>query len=278
VIDARGAVPDELSESSGLAVSRTQPGVLWSHNDSGDGPVLYAIDESGRLLATVQVTGASAVDWEDIASGPCPSLMRAAAGEQCLFVADTGDNERTRDVLTIYLVIEPKLDGAGRAPAAVEARSIRYRYPDQPHDAEAIAVLADGDVTVVTKGRTGAIEFFGLPGASVGRALTSGETLTAQYRGDSGITPDATVSRLVTAAAVSPDGSTLAVRTYDEVFFFGAVRSGSDGVRFKDLGRPCFLGDAEPQGEAIDYLDADTLLLTSERSRGRPGPIHRVRC
>jgi hypothetical protein len=44
------------------------------------------------------------------------------------------------------------------------------------------------------------------------------------------------------------------------------------------MGRPCFLGEAEPQGEAIDYLDAETLILTSERSRGRPGVIHRLRC
>ena len=43
VLEEIGEVPDELTESSGLAVSRTQPGVLWSHNDSGDGPNLYAM-------------------------------------------------------------------------------------------------------------------------------------------------------------------------------------------------------------------------------------------
>ena len=32
------------------------------------------------------------------------------------------------------------------------------------------------------------------------------------------------------------------------------------------------------QGEAIAYLDEETLLLTSERARGRPGVIHRLRC
>ena len=40
VLEEVGAVPDELRESSGLAISRTQPGVLWSHNDSGDSPSL----------------------------------------------------------------------------------------------------------------------------------------------------------------------------------------------------------------------------------------------
>jgi len=33
-----------LIESSGVAVSHTYPGVLWTHNDSGDGPYLYATD------------------------------------------------------------------------------------------------------------------------------------------------------------------------------------------------------------------------------------------
>ena len=33
-----------LIESSGVAVSRAYPDVLWSHNDSGDGPYVYATD------------------------------------------------------------------------------------------------------------------------------------------------------------------------------------------------------------------------------------------
>ena len=70
---------------------------------------------------------------------------------------------------------------------------------------------------------------------------------------------------------------TLAVRTYYEVYFFGLVSERGES-RWQDLRRPCSLGDAEPQGEAIDYLDANTLLLTSERSRGRPGSIHRLQC
>ena len=55
VLEELGPLPPELRESSGIAVSRTQPGVLWSHNDSGDAPTLYAIDLKGRLLAKVAV-------------------------------------------------------------------------------------------------------------------------------------------------------------------------------------------------------------------------------
>ena len=49
-------------------------------------------------------------------------------------------------------------------------------------------------------------------------------------------------------------------------------------TQWEDIGESCALGDAEPQGEGIDYLDSKTLLLTSERARGRPGSIHRLQC
>jgi hypothetical protein len=52
---------------------------------------------------------------------------------------------------------------------------------------------------------------------------------------------------------------------------------GADGQLEPD-GQPCWLGTREPQGEAVDFLDDDTLVLTSESFLGRHGTIHRVRC
>jgi hypothetical protein len=281
MLEEVAVLTDELRESSGVAVSRTQPGVLWSHNDSSDGPNLYAIDISGNLLATIKVTNAQARDWEDISSGPCPGGVATADSSQlrhCLYLADTGDNNEVRPQVTIYVVVEPRLGPAGALSSTIPAaRSFSYRYPDKPHDAEALAVQQNGDVTIVSKGRSSTIDFFSIPAAIVKSAIASGETITAQYAGNTNIRPESRTGRLATAAAVSPDGMTLAVRTYYEVFFFGLTSEGG-GSRWRDLGRPCSLGDAEPQGEAIDFLDADTLLLTSERARGRPGTIHRLQC
>ena len=154
---------------------------------------------------------------------------------------------------------------------------MRYRYPSGPTDAEALAVKPNGDLTIVSKGRSGTIDFYSIPAASVTKAIASGEIITAIFAGNTGIRPDQRIGRLVTAAAVSPDGMTLAVRTYYEVYFFKLVtRRGQ--IRWEDIGESCALGDAEPQGEGIDYLDSKTLLLTSERARGRPGSIHRLQC
>jgi hypothetical protein len=272
-----GKLPPVLAETSGLAVSRAQPGVYWTHNDSGDGPNLYAIDISGRLLATFQVDGAEARDWEDMAAGPCVGDLTGAASAACLYLADIGDNDGVRSWLTVYVVAEPSVTPDDPGPRNILSRSFRYRYPKGPDDAEALAVLPNGDIVIVSKGRSGVIGLFRLRRDAIARAVASGELLIAEYAGDTGIRPDARIGRNATSADISPDGTTLAVRTYYEVFFFRAVKT-ADAVDWKSSGTACFLGNAESQGEAIAYLDSDTLLLTSERGRGTTGLIHRLRC
>ncbi len=46
---AVGTLPDSLTEASGLVVSALEPGRLWLHNDSGDGPNLFAVSTEGAL-------------------------------------------------------------------------------------------------------------------------------------------------------------------------------------------------------------------------------------
>jgi hypothetical protein len=61
-----------INESSGIVASRRNPDLFWTHNDSGDGPTLYALDRKGKSRGRWRVSGAEAVDWEDIAAGPGP--------------------------------------------------------------------------------------------------------------------------------------------------------------------------------------------------------------
>ena len=91
-----------VKESSGIAASRAHVGVLWTHNDSGDDAYVYATDLAGADRGVVRVRGARAVDWEDIALGPCPTRRGT-----CLYIADTGDNEMARKSVVIYAVAEP---------------------------------------------------------------------------------------------------------------------------------------------------------------------------
>jgi hypothetical protein len=275
-------LPPALRESSGIAASRTQAGVLWSHNDSGDNPTIYAVDLSGRLLAIVDVVRATARDWEDIALGPCPPGFATDGDNEprprpCLYAADIGDNSASRDALTVYVIAEPRLASRDGGRISTTARHFRYRYPVGPQDSEALAVGPDGDVLIVTKGRSGPIGFFGISADRVSQALRSGEILVAERLGPPGLTPVRGIGRLVTGAAISPDGATLAVRTYHEVFFYRRADK-PVGRRWQLAGRPCFLGYAERQGEAIAFLDASTLVTTSERQRGLSAQMYLVRC
>ena len=56
-----------IVEASGLAVSRRHPGVLWTHNDSGDPARLFAVGADGRTRAVLTLAGpctAGRDSWE----------------------------------------------------------------------------------------------------------------------------------------------------------------------------------------------------------------------
>src|SRR5690606_30914866 len=79
-----------IRESSGLAVSQCHEGVLWTHNDSGDLPLIYAAAPDGRHLGIWRVAEARHTDWEDIA------LTRSADGSCVIYIGEIGNNDRKR--------------------------------------------------------------------------------------------------------------------------------------------------------------------------------------
>lgn len=253
-----------LTESSGVAVSRQYPGLLWTHNDSGHEPMVFATNLAGEDLGGYRLSGVSNVDWEDIALGPCPD------GEgSCLYVADTGDNLESRTEVEILVLREPAPPTASRPYHRLQPRVLRLRYPDRPHDVEALAVTARAEVYLFTKGRSGSIMAF-----RVAPAAVLDDTATAVPVGPLPITPLRTFGQVVTGAAFSPGGDRVVVRAYTQLFFFARDRHGS----FVAAAPPCWIGLVEPQGEGVDFLDAETLVLTSESAFGQPGGVSKVRC
>lgn len=119
----------EIKESSGVIASRTQPGVLWTHND-GNGKTaqqLYSIDRTGKLLGIFPLSGIPLVDWEDI----------AIDAENWLYIADIGNNELDRRTLTIHRIKEPS---AGSRAIVKKDVSWELQFPGNPFDAEALIV------------------------------------------------------------------------------------------------------------------------------------------
>jgi hypothetical protein len=254
-------LPDRIDEASGITVSRLHDGVFWVHNDSEGTPALYAIDAAGSLLAEIDLPGVgSQSDWEDIATGPCP------AGS-CLYIGDIGDNLHDRDDRAILRLPEP----APRSGAVDFVERFPFRYPDGPRDAEAMFVLPDTSVFIITKGRDGAVTVFRYPAP-----LRADErvTLVPVQELTEGLVQ---LPELVTGADALPDGSLVAVRTYA---FLRMYRMEADTLVavWPDPGFD-LAGLAEPQGEGVTLLPDGTVYLVSETGPERqPPPFSRLRC
>jgi len=268
-----------LVESSGVAVSRAYPGVLWTHNDSGDRPYLYATDLRGTDRGALLVPRAQAIDWEDMSLGPCPVAFRPKP-RACVYLADSGDNMEFRPFVTIYAVPEPAppeqasdTSGTTRAPAV-----LRLRYPDGSHDVEAVYVSPrDTALYLVSKGATSgsAIRLYRVDRSAWRMRDTTSEIVVATLVQTLDIRPSSEAGRLVTGGAIRPDGRVVALRTYSEIYLF---YPGVGGRLLLARERPCNIAGIEIGGEAIDFLDDSTFVMTSEAGRSRPGTIDTVRC
>ena len=136
-----------IDEASGLAVSRINDQILWTHNDSGDTARIFAIDTQGQQLATVNITGVNNTDWEDIASF-------VYQGESYLLIADVGDNQAKRSQYQLHLIKEPNLSllNGQKNLSAKPVWSMTFTYPDGAHDCESVAVdSVKGKILLLTK-------------------------------------------------------------------------------------------------------------------------------
>ncbi|NOU26512.1 MAG: hypothetical protein HOO96_01295 [Polyangiaceae bacterium] len=246
-----------LSETSGLAASRVHANVLYAHNDSGDTPRLFMLGTDGSAKNTVDVTGATAVDWEDVAVAPC------GAGS-CVFVADIGDNAKARTDLRIYRIPEPSLTATTAAAAAFPVQ-----YPDGPHDAETLLADGSGALYIVTKETFGAVQLFalGVPGAP-------GTPLLARSAGK--ITPPNLGFPPVTGGDFfGGPCPRMVLRTYGAVLLFEGVA----GEGPEDLAKRTFrtlTAPLETQGEAIAFAADGRAIFTA--SEGSGVPLFRYGC
>jgi hypothetical protein len=250
-----------IAESSGLVASRTTPGSYWTHNDSGNGPLIYAFDSNGHRRGVWRVTGATAEDWEDIAAGPGPK-----PNQNYLYIGDIGDNSDNRSEIIVYRIPEPVIPGSDPGsttskPQATEpAEAVRLRYPDGKHDAEALLVHPKtGKIYVVLKVP------FANPGVYAAEPpRDSSEPTTLTHLGELDI--PGVLGGIITGGAISPDG--LRVALCDYLQGYELVLADADApfdtvwkqpIRSVDLGK-------RKHGESISYrLDGKALMATSER-------------
>jgi hypothetical protein len=229
-----------VTEASGIAVSRLNPNVLWTHDDSGSGAQVYPMTPAGVSLGNYTITGAGATDWEDIAVGPGPT-----AGAQYLYIADIGDNLAVRSTVSVYRVPEPLVsDTQPSMNVSVGGMNkLTFAYPNGPHDAESMFVdPLTRDIYIVSKREANKYVYR----APYPQATSGTTTMT--------LVSTLSNSDWITAADISPDGDEIIMRA-------GAIDTGlmyvrpaggtiADAFASTPINIPLL---AEAQGEAIGF-------------------------
>lgn len=247
-------LPGELLEVSGLYYANADS--LWWHNDSGDQARLFLTNSDGELLQELNLP-AKNKDWEDIATDHQGNI----------YIGDFGNNANARKDLRIYILNlqRQSLD------------SILFSYPDQAafpppsaqanFDMEGFFWFRDS-LHLFSKNRVGAGNYYTkhytLPAQSGSYVATLRDSIQLK-------------KRVVTAAAISPDGQTIALLSYFYNRILGFIPksrttiwtfSNFDGSDFfqGDLSKQKVCnGPAPSQFESIDFIDNAHVYVATER-------------
>jgi hypothetical protein len=247
-----------LKEASGIAASKCQPNVYWTHNDSGDDALLYAIDGAGAQLGVWRVNGARNKDWEDIA------VFKDGAGKCYVLIGDIGNNELEKGELSVYRVVEPSVgDEAAVAPKGSPqetspAEVMNYEYPDARRNAETLLVHpSSGDIYVLSKSKKEPVSVYKLKPDISGakqRALKVAEfALPAVPNG------------FLTGGDISPDGGRVVLcdYVYGYELTLPVLAANFDDI-WKQQALRFDLGDRKV-GEAVSFTsNGDAVIAISE--------------
>jgi len=236
-----------LNEASGLAVSRKNPGVLFSHNDAGDVPRLFAMTVNGRDLGTYHLHKAKSIDWEDLATGPT-----GRQGEWYIYVGDIGANGKIRRDIVVYRLLEPTvaLDQEPKKRTLRDVERFDFTYPtrDVP-DAETLMVdPRTGDLFLVTKPHNSSPKVYRARAPLDAKRPQILEEVATLPVFDSGNRR----SRLVTSGDISPDGTMVLIRSYTTAYIW--MRRDGESVAECVRREPCPVPlSLNRHGEAIAF-------------------------
>ncbi|WP_285620378.1 hypothetical protein [Actinoallomurus iriomotensis] len=216
-----------IDESSGLAASRRHPGIVYTFNDSGGLPQVYALGPDCRTRATLTLAGARNRDWEAMALGP-----------NGIYVGDIGDNlDGAWPYVTVYRIPEPSV----LRSQTLRATAYRIKYADGPRNAETMMINPrTGRLYIASKAFSDSLY------EGPKRLSTSGYNIMHKV-GDAPF--------YATDGAFAPDGRTFVIRGYWEAEIYRAP-----GKKIADVSVP-----SQKQGEGITFTaDGRSLLLSSE--------------
>lgn len=228
-------LPQSQRETSGLAWIQ---GKLFSINDGGNTAEVYELNpQTGVLVRTIMVEGASNVDWEDLAVSPTH-----------LFIGDFGNNLGNRkDLRILKISISDLMNQTKVQPQLIEfsfSDQTQFSFPANSHnfDCEAM-IFSNGKIHLFSKNWTDSKTKHYSLSSDAGKH-------TATFIGEMDS------QGLITGADVTPDGKHLVLVGYENkgissrAFvwgfpnFNGSSLSSSKGYQFF-IGSPISVGQTE---------------------------------
>lgn len=247
--ESRGKLENSLiTEASGMVEGLNNPGLLWTHNDSGNEPALFLLDDYGRNKGSFILHGVDNRDWEDIASGSGPE-----EGKNYIYIAEIGDNNAVYDYKYIYRFEEPV---AGSMEKIQNFDTITFQYPDGKRDAECLMLdPLSKDLYVISKREKEVTVYL----AAYPQATT--EVIILEKLGTLPFNN-------IVAGDISSDGTGILLKTYDKIFYW----EHSKGTALINTlqKKPIEIAyDPEPQGESIAWRKDGSGFFTLSEERNR---------
>ena len=237
---------DINNETSGLAASSVNKGLLYIHNDSGDTSRFFLIGTDGALKAIYTFkagpfTKNGVTDCEDIAVSTGPK------GKRYVYIGDIGDNNAKRKYITVYRIKEPKLKSSAKLFTGHEnADPLYLKYPDGARDAETLLVDPVEKLFYIISKREDSVSVYTAP-----LLFKPNDTATLTKRctlffegGNNG--------KWISGGNISKDGSQVLVKSYLKVYYW--KRKDKEPLWQLLMTPPREMPyKVEQQGEAIDF-------------------------
>jgi hypothetical protein len=251
----KGILQNEaITEASGLAASRNNKGLFWTHNDSKDANRLFLFDETGQDKGTFYIDKATNRDWEDLE-------MVTINSTPYIYIADIGDNDGNHDKKYIYRIKEPKIMPSNKPimDTLKGTETIVVTYPDANRNAEALMIdQKTFDLYIVSKFEDNVVVY------QIPYPQSTTKTNIAKPIAKLPIT-------LVTAATISLDNQEVLIKNLDNVFYWKRKKDETIEAALK---RPATILPyvKEPQGEAIAFaIDGSGYYTVSEiKKKAKP--------
>jgi hypothetical protein len=242
-----GVMDKRVQEASGLTYSIQNPGMLWTHNDSGNDAEVFLVNDKAEVVMTCRLPGIKNRDWEDITIDRSPDSAKSY-----LFVGDIGDNRSRYPLKIIYRFEEPVFDSANKTISQFD--TFYLKLEGGARDSEAMMVdPISHDLFVLSK-REDSIRVFQASYPFETDTLIGHHRATLPYHE-------------IPAAQVSADGSEILIRNYDNVYYW--QRPAGTSILEVLATPPVLLTyERETQGEAACFaLDGQGFYTVSESPR-----------